>query len=411
MSQNTEAETSSRRPVVTITPEFKAEAPVTLAELRAGGPVRRVRLASGLEAWAVLSYTESRTALTHPHLLKNPEPAVAALDAAGFTSHKVGHGFGGSMLFSDPPDHTRLRRLVAPTFSARRTGLLADRIQVIADELLDAMAQQDEVDLVEAFCAPLPMTVICELLGVPVDERAQFRTWSQALVGIPSPEQRENGVRFNRYLADLIERKRAAPSDDLLSDLIAQHNKEDGRLSHVELIAMAALLVVAGHDTTVNLLGNAMVALFRQPEQADLLRSRPDLVAGAVEEFLRFDSSVEQSTFRFAAEDLELGGVPIRRGDLVVIYLGEASRDAPQDDEADPAKLDVTRTNARHLAFGHGIHHCVGAPLARMEASIAIGALLRRFPALRLAIPLTDVPWIPAGMMRGPVRLPVRLHD
>ncbi|GAA0242482.1 cytochrome P450 [Cryptosporangium japonicum] len=358
----------------------------------------------------MLSYPEARAALTHPDLRKNPEPALAALEAAGITSHKVGEGFGGSMLFSDPPDHTRLRRLVAPVFSGRRIGLLADRIQGIADELLDAMASRDEVDLVEAYCAPLPMTVICELLGVPVDDRAQFRAWSQSLVGLPTAAQRQDGLHFTRYLADLVDRKRTAPSDDLLSDLVAQHNQEDGRLSHVELIAMAALLVVAGHDTTVNLLGNAVVALLRHPEQADRLRARPDLIAGAVEEFLRFDSSVEQSTFRFAAEDLELGGVHIRRGDPVVVYLGAASRDAPQDDDGDPAGLDVTRSNARHVAFGHGIHHCVGAPLARIEASIAIGSLLRGFPALRPAVPLADLGWIPAGMMRGPLALPVRLH-
>jgi cytochrome P450 len=215
---------------------------------------------------------------------------------------------------------------------------------------------------------------------------------------------------MHRYLAGLIERKRAEPAGDLLSDLVAQHTAEDGRLSQAELVAMAVLLVVAGHDTTINLLGNAVVALLRQPEQAGLLRDEPELIPGAVEEFLRLDSSVEQATFRFAAEDLELGGARIRRGDVVAVYLAEASRDAPQDDDGDLTRLDVTRANARHIAFGHGIHHCVGAPLARMEAGIAISSLLRRFPALSPAVPLTDVAWIPNGMMRGPVTLPVRLH-
>jgi cytochrome P450 len=399
----------------TITPAFKADAPRALAALRAGGPVRRIRLGSGLEAWAVLSYGEARTALTHPHLVKNPESALQAMEAVGLTGHKVGEGFGGSMLFSDPPDHTRLRRLVAPAFSARRTALLAGRVQEIAAELLDAMAAPDgdgdPVDLMEAYCAPLPMTVISELLGVPVEDRAQFRVWSQSLVGIPTAAQRDNAVRMHGYLAELIERKRATPTGDLLSDLIAQQNAEDGRLSQVELIAMAVLLVVAGHDTTINLLGNAVVALLRQPEQAELLRNKPELIPGAVEEFLRLDSSVEQATFRFAAEDLDLGGARIRRGDVVAVYLSEASRDAPQDDDGDLTRLDVTRANARHLAFGHGIHHCVGAPLARMEAGIAIGALLQRFPALSPAAPLTEVAWIPNGMMRGPVALPVRLHS
>ena len=396
----------------TITPEFKADAPRALAALRAGGPVRRIRLGSGLEAWAVLSYGEARSALTHPHLVKNPESALQAMEAVGLTSHKVGEGFGGSMLFSDPPDHTRLRRLVAPAFSARRTALLAGRVQEIAAELLDTMAAAgaDEVDLMAAYCAPLPMTVISELLGVPVEDRAQFRVWSQSLVGIPTAAQRDQAVSMHRYLAELIERKRAAPTGDLLSDLIAQHNAEDGRLSQVELIAMAVLLVVAGHDTTINLLGNAVVALLRQPEQADLLRNKPELIPGAVEEFLRLDSSVEQATFRFAAEDLDLGGARIRRGDVVAVYLSEASRDAPQDDDGDLTRLDVTRANARHLAFGHGIHHCVGAPLARMETATAIGALLQRFPALSPAVPLADVACIPNGVMRGPVALPVRLH-
>lgn len=402
------------RAAATITPEFKADAPRALAALRAGGPVRWIRLGSGLEAWAVLSYAEARTALTHPHLVKNPESALEAMEAVGLTGHKVGEGFGGSLLFSDPPDHTRLRRLVAPAFSARRTALLADRVREIAAELLDTLEAAGEgggeVDLMAAYCAPLPMTVISELLGVPVEDRARFRIWSQSLVGIPTVAQRENGLLMHRYLAELIERKRAAPTGDLLSDLIAQHNAEDGRLSQVELVAMAVLLVVAGHDTTINLLGNAVTALLRQPEQADLLRAEPELIPGAVEEFLRLDSSVEQATFRFAAEDLELGGARIRRGDVVAVYLSEASRDAPQDDDGDLTRLDVTRANARHIAFGHGIHHCVGAPLARMEAGIAIDALVRRFPELNPAVPLTEVAWIPNGMMRGPVALPVRLH-
>nr|WP_269328837.1 cytochrome P450 [Kineosporia babensis] len=220
--------------------------------------------------------------------------------------------------------------------------------------------------------------------------------------------RREAGIWLNNYVAALVAGKRARPADDLLSDLVAQTNDEDGALSDAELIGTGVLLVIAGHETTVNLLGNAMVALFRNPDQAAVLRQRPDLLENAVEEFLRYDSSVEQSSFRFAAADLELGGVQIRRGDVVSVFLGEASRAAPQT--GDPKVLDVARPSPRHVAFGHGIHYCLGAPLARMEGAIAIGELLRRFPQIRPAGPVEEVNWIPAGIMRGPVQLPVVLR-
>lgn len=394
-------------PEFEITPELKADAPRILAGLRTGGPVQRVRLGSGLEAWAVLTYEEARVALTHPALLKDATPAEKALDAAGSTAHRAEGGFGASMLYADPPDHTRLRRLAAPAFSPRRTQQLAGRVREIGEELLDAMEAAGEADLVEAYTAPLPITVISEMLGVPEDERTSFRVWSQLLTAAPSPEQAEAGRSLSAYLAGLVSRKRAAPGDDLLSDMIAEQNAQDGRLSDVELIGAAMLLVVAGNDTTVNLLGNAMVALFEHPEQAELLRADPGLIPGAVEEFLRYDSSVEQAPPRFAAQDLELGGVTIRRGDIVAVYLSSANRDAAQPDGGDPDVLDVARPNARHVAFGHGIHHCLGAPLARMEAVIALELLLARFPGLRAAKPPAELPWVPSGIMRGPLSLPV----
>lgn len=409
MIHDAEAKVDHRRPVLVVTPEFKADSPRRFAELRAQGPVHRIRLAMGLDVWIVVSYEEAREALTHPGLLKDPTPAEKALDAVGFTANRGGVGLGGNMLESDPPTHTRLRRLVAGAFSPRRTQELAPRIRQIADALLDTMAPQGEVDLVEAFTAPLPITVICELLGVPEGaERSDFRAWTSAALSPPSETQRAGALNLNQYLADLIERKRAAPADDLLSALIEVQSKEDGSLSQAELVGTAVLLVVAGHDTTVNLLGNTMIGLFRQPDQADLLRIQPELITNAVEEFLRYDPSVEQSTLRYAAEDLELGGRQILRGDVVAIALGSASRDAPQQDGGDPNVINVERAAARHLAFGHGIHHCLGAPLARLEATIAIGTLLRRFPDLRPAVALEDVPWTPTGIMRGPRSLPVR---
>ncbi|XVU29233.1 cytochrome P450 family protein [Actinoplanes sp. CA-054009] len=391
--------------MLTITPDFKADSPRRWAELRARGPVHRIRLETGLEVWAVLTYDAAREALTHPLLLKDSTPAEAALAAAGFTLHKPGVGIGGNMLEADPPEHTRLRGLVAGAFSPRRIEALAPRICAIAAELLKRLDGADEVDLVGAFTAPLPIAVIGELLGVPPTGRAGFREWTSAAVSAPSPEQRAGVRKLNAYLSSLIAEKRSAPGDDLLSALIA-----GGGLSDEEMLGTAALMVVAGHDTTVNLLGNALVALLGDPRQADLLRARPELIAAAVEEFLRYDPPVEQASKRYAAEDLTLAGRPIRRGDVVAVMLGSASRDAPQPGGGDPDVLDVEREAARHLAFGHGIHHCLGAPLARLEATIALGALLERFPRLRPAAPLNEVRWVPSGMMRGPLSLRVRLR-
>ncbi|GAB7052415.1 cytochrome P450 family protein [Catenuloplanes indicus] len=397
--------------MLVVTPEFKADSPHRYAQLREHGPVHRARLTSGVEAWIVVGYDAARTALTHPDLLKDPAPAEDALARIGFTAHRAGVGLGGNMLESDPPTHTRLRRLVAGAFSPRRTQDLAPRVRQIADELLDAMREHDEVDLVAAYTEPLPITVICELLGVPEGaERGQFRGWSSLALSPPSEQQRAATASLIGYLAELVARKRARPGDDLLSALAQEENAEDGRLTREELIGTAALLVIAGHDTTVNLIGNAVVALLRQPGQAELLRARPELIQNAVEEFLRYDPSVEQSSFRYAHADLDLDGVRITKGDVVVVALGSASRDAPQQQGGAPAdRLDVARAVPRHLAFGHGIHHCLGAPLARLEAATAIGKLLRRFPHLRATGPVAEIPWIPGGMMRGPRSLPVRL--
>lgn len=393
--------------LVTITAEFKAAAPARYAELRKRGPVHRSRFSNGIEGWLVVGHAAAQEALLHPALLKDPEPSLELLDAAGYTSHRTGVGLGGNMLMADPPDHTRLRRLVAGAFSPGRTRELAPRVQEIADDLVDALAPKGEADLVEAFTAPLPVAVISELLGVPERDRADFRTWSSLMLGAPSEVQRAAGTNLNRYLAELVAAKRENPDDGLLSALVAVRDGDDGRLSEVELVGTAVLLVVAGHETTVNLLGNALVALLRAPEQADLLRERPDLVPGAVEEFLRHDSSVEHATPRYAHEDLELGGTAISRGEVVMVALSSASRDVPVPGGGDPAELDVTRVGVRHLSFGYGVHHCLGAPLARLEAAVALETLLRRIPDLAPAVPLDDLEWVPSGIMRGPLSLPV----
>ncbi|SEB30317.1 cytochrome P450 family protein [Streptomyces melanosporofaciens] len=395
-------------PVPVGTPEFKAHAHERYAQLRSLAPIHRVRLADSSVSWLVVGYDLAREALAHPKLSKNPEPYAEALRAAGREILLAGTGFGGNMLMADPPEHTRLRRLVAGAFTSGAAERLAPRIEELAHELIDAIADRGEADLVASYTGPLPMAVICELLGVPAQRQADLQAWTRTAVGNPSAPQRSSLLALNAYLRDLLEVKRQSPANDLLSRLIAVRDQDGGRLSEAELLGTTVILVVAGHETTVNLLGNAVVALLRHPDQACALRARPELIPGAVEEFLRFDASVETTPARFATESFTLGGQTIKAGDTVVVALGSAGRDAPVEPGGDPDRLDVGRASSRHLSFGHGIHHCIGAPLARLEAAIALQALLTRLPDLRWADPAHEVEWLPAGITRGPVRLPVR---
>lgn len=393
---------------VVISPEFKADAHRRFARLRASGPIHPAQFHPGITGWLVVDHDLAREALTHPALLKDPQPAADMLEAAGFLGHKPGVGLGGQMLEADPPEHTRLRRLVSGAFSPRRTARLEPRITQIADELIDAMPPFGEVDLVEAFTAPLPVAVIAELLGIPEGSRQDFRHWSSLALQIAHPEYASAVASLHGFLRELAEDKRRSPGDDLLSALVAARDVDDGRLSEVELAGTAVLLVIAGHETTVNLLGNAVLALLRHPDQLRTLREDPALLPGAVEEFLRYDTSVERTTNRYAAEDLELGGTKIPRGGIVAVALASASRSALLPDGGDPDALGITRPAPRHLSFGHGNHHCLGAPLARLEARVALHTLLSRVPHLELAVPADSLEWIPVGMMRGLMSLPVR---
>ncbi|MYT71741.1 MULTISPECIES: cytochrome P450 [unclassified Streptomyces] len=393
---------------VVIDAAFKAEAPTRYARLREAGPIHPAEFHLGLKGWVVVGYDLAREALAHPALLKDATPAAEALEAAGYVLHRPKVGLGAQMMEADPPEHTRLRRLASAAFTPRRTAELAPRIEQIAHALIDALPPAGETDLVEAFNAPLPATVIAELLGIPEEHHLDFRRWSALALQVASPEHRTALVGLHGLLADLVAEKRHAPQDDLLSALVAVRDDEDGRLTEEELVGTAMMLVVAGHESSVNLLGNAVLSLLQHPDQLSLLRERPDLVPGAVEEFLRHDTSVERSTSRYAAEDIELGGVAIPRGGMVVVALGAAGRDAPQADGGDPAVLDVARPAARHLAFGHGVHYCLGAPLARLESTIALRTLLTRVPELELAVPVESLEWIGSGIIRGVLSLPVR---
>ncbi len=384
------------------------------ARLRAERPTAAVIMPGGMPAWLVTDYADARAALADPRLRKNPpgwRPAPDSMFAA-LELH---------MLDSDPPDHERLRRLVNKAFTMRHVELLRPRIAAITAGLLDDMSTQREVDLLASFAFPLPVTVICELLGVPVADRDDFRAWSATIVSntaTPAAYQAD-GTAMIRYFTALLAAKRHEPADDLLSALITARDEGD-RLSENELVSMAFLLLVAGHETTVNLIGNGMLALLLNPGQLARLRDDPSLLSRAVEELLRYVNPVSNATLRFACEPVEIGGARIGRGEVVLISLSGANRDPSR--YAAPDRLDFGRDTPGHLAFGHGIHYCLGAPLARLEAGIAFGGLLARleagiafggllarFGAMRLAVPAESLRWRPSTLIRGLEALPVRL--
>ena len=370
------------------------------AELRERGPVHRVRTPppGAWETWLVVGYEEARAALADPRLSKD-----GTKQGVYTTEDEV---MGRHLLIVDPPEHTRLRSLVARAFTMRRVEALRPRIQRITDELVEEMLPKGRADLVEALAYPLPITVICELLGVPDIDRVAFRALSNEIV---TPTSAGAGLAAMRqlsvFLDELIEDKRCAPpAGDLLGDLIRTRAEDDDRLSAGELRAMAFLLLVAGHETTVNLITNAVHTLLTHPEQLAALRADMTLLDGAVEEVLRFEGPVETATYRYASEPLEIAGTAIAQGEPVIIGLDAAGRDGSR--YPDPHRFDVRRAPQGHLAFGHGMHYCLGAPLARLEARTALRTLLQRCPDLSLDGP--PGPWLPGMLIRGVQALPVR---
>ncbi|MET8953102.1 cytochrome P450 family protein [Streptomyces sp. NPDC004393] len=370
------------------------------AELRERGPVHWVRTPppDQGEAWLIVGYEEARAVLADPRFSKD-----ATKNGRFNLAEDV---MGRQMLVVDPPEHTRLRSLVARSFTMRRVEALRPRVQQLTDELIEEMLPKGRADLVEAFAYPLPITVICELLGVPDIDRGAFRALSNEVV---TPSGAEAGFAAMRQLAgfldELIEDKRCtAPADDLLGDLIRTRAEDGDRLSGSELRAMAFLLLVAGHETTVNLITNAVHTLLTHPEQLAALRADMTLLDGVVEEVLRLEGPVESATFRYASEPLEIAGTAIAEGDPVIVGLGSAGRDGSRF--PDPHRFDVHRAPQGHLAFGHGMHFCLGAPLARLEARTALRTLLERCPDLALDGP--PGPLLPGMLIRGVRSLPVR---
>jgi len=313
-----------------------------------------------------------------------------------------------SMLDLDEPDHTRLRSLVQKVFTPTMVERMRERIETICDQLLVHLEKKHSMDLVQAYALQVPLTVIVELLGIPARDRERFHRWSKAIVKTPT---RINMIcalpslrAFTRYLRQLFRELRNRPQNDLLTALVQVEETGD-RLNEDELLPMAFLLLVAGHETTVNLIASGTLALLQHPDQLELLRTNPSLTKTEIEELLRYTSPLETATERYAREDVTIAGVTIPRGSLVLAAVASANRDARQFEN--PDRLDITRGNNRHLAFGHGPHFCLGAPLARLEDQIAIPALIRRLPRLRLAIPAERLRWRATPILRGLEALPV----
>jgi cytochrome P450 len=375
------------------------------ARLRESGPAVRAWMPDYGRVWAITRYAYVRAALADDRLVSKIHgwPGGDESDPAAGVH---------ALLNIDPPEHTRLRRLVQKAFTPGRAAQLRPRTAEITAELLDEMtAQGDVVDLLDRYARPLPITVISELLGIP----AADRSWIWVIVtdyGKGGEELQRVPRELASYFTGLVADKRARPGDDLLSALVHAHDtaEEDGTgtaLSSTELLSAAYHLVMAGFDTTVNLIASGTLALLTHPAQMTRLRQDPSLLPAAVEELLRFTSPVNHVNLRYAAEDLPVGDVVIPAGERVLLATSSADRDPAQF--PDPDRLDIDRDTSAHVAFGHGIHYCLGAPLARMETEVALGALLGRFPGLSLAVPLEKLRWRPVSLMNGLEALPVRL--
>ena len=389
---------------------FKADPYPAYARLRSAAPVYRTTMPDGQPLWLITRYDDVEAVLKDRRFVKDWRNAKTPEQIAQMPPEpEVLRLLSRSMLNQDPPNHARLRALVSKAFTPRLIEQFRGRIQAVADSLLDAVQDKGEMDLIEAYAFPLPIAIIAEILGVPFEDREKFRRWSNAIVASNRTAESIRALvpevtAFTEYLRTLFERRREEPEDDLVSALIQAEEAGD-KLSEEELFSMVFLLLVAGHETTVNLIGNGTLALLQHPDQLEKLRKDPSLIKSAVEELLRYNGPVETSTLRFAGEDVDLGGTVIPRGEMVLVVLASADRDGEQFEN--PDTLEIAREDQRHLAFGHGIHYCLGAPLARLEGQIALSTLLRRMPNLRLAVAPETLTWRPGLLIRGLDRLPV----
>ncbi|MBD3009710.1 MULTISPECIES: cytochrome P450 [unclassified Streptomyces] len=370
--------------------------------------VHPLEMANGTRLWLVTGYAPVRQALSDPRFAKDSWQIMRILRDRRIQAHQeiFSQALSHHMLNTDPPEHHRLRHMVNKGFTQRRVRRLRPRIEQITDQLLDAVQGQDSVDLIEALAFPLPITVMCELLGVPEEDRRTFRAWTNAFVLAVEPEVfRDASVSMDAYIRELVAAKRATPGDDMISALATEDS--ESALDDEEIAAMAVLLLAAGHETTVNLIGNGALALVTHPDQFAALRADRSLLPGAIEEFLRYESPVNQATLRFTKEPVEIGGVLIPEDEFVMVNVDSANHDPERFPQ--PGRLDLKRDARGHVSFGHGIHFCLGAPLARLEAEVVFTKLLDRFETIELATPVAQLEWRSSTLMRGLESLPLRM--
>jgi cytochrome P450 len=391
-------------------PQMRVDPLPTLARLRGEAPVVRLfNPHQGAPEWLVTRYAEAVELLRDPRFVKDPQKLSERGRQRYFRVSELG-GLDRHMLFSDPPEHTRLRSLVSKAFTPRRLEALRPKATAIATRLLDdARERGTEADLLVSFAFPLPIAVIAELIGVPLEDQDRFREWTTVLVSPPTDGDftslRRMATEFQAYLTEFLALRRRCPRDDLTSALIAAEEQGD-QLSPVELMSMIFLLIAAGYETTGNLIGNGAWALLRHPDQFRLLRDDPSLIAGTIEETLRYCGPVTNSTGAFALEETLFAGQVIPAEEMVIASLLSAHHDPARFPE--PERFDITRTPTRHLGFGMGIHFCLGAPLARIEAAVALNLLVSRSPELRLAEDPATLRWRDGVFVHGLERLPVR---
>ena len=402
---------STKRRYELYSPEFRVDPYSVFAQMREHDPVfSQPGIDGETMIWFVTRHDDvAAVLLDDERFVRDPRLALTEDELAGSELPAPLQAIDNHMLNRDGEDHRRLRRLVTKAFTPKVVEQLRPRIQAIADELLDAVETRGSMDLSAEYAFPLPITVIAELLGVPTADQRRFEEWSNAII-TPAiePEALERFFgqmgEFVAYLTDLFAARRADPQDDLVSALLAARDESDA-LTEEEVFGTVVLLIVAGHETTVSLIGNAVVNLLSHLDQLELVHADPSLIPAAVEEVLRYEGPVERTLNRWAATDVELRGQTIRRGEVVIAILGSADRDSERF--PDPDRLDVQREDTRHLAFGRGSHYCLGAPLARLEAEIALETLFRRLPNLRLAVEPNQLEWRATPTFRRLEKLPV----
>ena len=375
-------------------------------EIREKDPIYRFLMPNGHLAWIITKYKEAVEILNDSRFVTN-FPDNNQTGEPKLPPHQ--EIISRNLLSVNPSDHRRLRRLVQKAFTPRMVERLRGRIEEITNQLLDRVQHKGEMNLIEDFAFPLPIIVICEMLGVPIEDQDKFREWSDVIMeGVNNPNFSQQSeqvmIEFVDYLKELIGKRRNNLQQDLISDLISVEDEGDVLTEH-ELYALIFVLIIAGHETTVNLIGNGVLALLEHPDQKEMLKNQPELIHSAIEEILRYNGPAEVSNIRFATEDIEFKGKHIHKGDMLFVALSSANRDTEQF--INPDTLDITRGANNHIAFGKGVHYCVGAPLARLEGEIAINTLLKRMPEIRLKTDQSFIEWRTGMIIRGVKEIPL----